>query len=302
MVFHLPSLKGHSVQEFTKDFTMRTFTYGILGAAFSGHYLEGLHVRDGAIFSCINSGAVQLGHSIVTTDKSPYQKLLITAASLAVSTLLLNIASGTLLGRVGLQLPLKNAVQLAFVNLLGETITIAVPKICDAIQKPEFPQKESDVKTLSESGVKYLQKHYATCKDKLEDETLAPLHARFYALDLPIPENQTYSEFTVEITELPLPQTAKEVEALTKNKLSWLGVSMLKYGGFSKLDFPVQVAFENALATQIGLSPALTPKTNEDINEASEKTVRNLHSLYTKNGHGSKWGNNFSALILQKRT
>lgn len=60
MNFHLPSLQGRSLQEFTKDFAVRAFTYGAAGAAFSGRYLEGLHVRDGAIFSCINSAAVQL--------------------------------------------------------------------------------------------------------------------------------------------------------------------------------------------------------------------------------------------------
>ena len=62
---------------------------------------------------------------------------------------------------------------------------------------------------------------------------------------------------------------------------------MLKYGGFSKLDFAVQVAFKEALVTQISFSPALTPKSKADIEKASEKTVRNLHSLYTANA--SRW-------------
>ncbi|WP_420421218.1 hypothetical protein [Simkania sp.] len=272
MEFQLPSLQGQT----PTDFALRAGLYAASGALAS--QFSTLTVMHGAIAGLVNSLSVQIGQTAIKTDDTASQKILASMAPLALSTALMT----ALAPRLSLPLSLYGGITLFLCNAAGEIVKIFALSYLAA---PVVPEKAEEIKDLSDAGVRKLHADYANQKDKVGAKALPALHARFYALDLPLPEEKIFAEMRkanekFEITELALPQSEKDVQDLSKDQLPWLAFSLLQHGGVSKLDFKVQAALLNAMK-EIGFSFYLTPKTPGDLMDfKDDEVIQAWHTRY----------------------
>lgn len=256
MQFQLPSLQRQN----PVDFALRAGLYAASGALASR--FSSLSLVNGALTGLVNSLSVQAGQTAFKIDDMASQKMIASMTPLALSTALMTVIAP----RFNLPLNFSGAVTLFLCNAAGEIVKIFALNFLAA---PVIPNKTEEVKDLSEAGVRKLHADYASQKDKIDKAALPALHARFYEFNLPLPEGKVYAEMskakeTFEITELPLPQSEKEVQSLSKDQLSWLAFSLLQHKGLAKLDFKTQVALCNAMK-EIGFFFYPTPKTPEDL-------------------------------------
>jgi len=291
MEFHLPSLQGQTVSHLTQDYAQSATLYAATGAL--AYRVSPLSLTNGLVFGLINSVAAQFGHSIVKTDETAIQKLLVSMGSITISTLLMT----TLVGRVGYQLNVSSGVTLALLNSCGEVVkTVVIPQLSNfffapAAPKSSTPETAADIKKLSEADVQSFHHHYGNLKEKIGKKALPALHARFYELDLSLPEGKNFQEMrkageSFAITELELPKTALAAEGLTKNQLSWLAFSLLQHKGLSKADFDVQFALRKVMAVEIGFHFIVQPKSPADVDGIKEDDyIRALHQKYTSAPH-----------------
>lgn len=283
MKFQVPTLQGQT----PVDFAWRAGLYSATGALTSR--LTALTVLHGAFAGLINGLCVQLGHTALKADDTATQEILACMAPLALSTGLMTALSG----RLNLPLNLSVGITLFLFNAAGEAVKTVVISFFAA---PVIPEKKEEVKDLSEAGVRKLHADYANQKGKIGADALPDVHRRFYELGLPLPEGKEFAEMRkasekFEITEIPLPQTVEEAQALTKNQASWLAFSMLQHKGLSKLDFKVQVALRRAMATELSFLFHVTPKNAvevEGLDVITDKDIIELlHTRYS--GHPLKW-------------
>lgn len=283
MHVHFPSMQGQTVKALGSDAFFRCLTY-LTSAACAKHFFQTLQIQDAVIPSLMNTAFVVLGNHCVTTDESFSQKLILTVAALAASTLFIAALSPKGMEQMGAALTLKAGTALAAFNLLGEMLYTTIPHL---IQQSTPPKDEEDVAKLSPSGIRYMHGHYATLKKDFGDDALSALHGRFYDLDLPLPQGKTFQDMraenqTIVISRITIPETVEAIEALSINQLSWMGFSLLTYGGVSKLSFEIQVALRKVMNEKIGLRFCLVPQTAEDVKKAHNETVQFLHSTYTQ--------------------
>ena len=269
MNFHLPSLQPKSSTQVAQDYAQRAMLYVSTGALSSR--VSPLSVKDGFVIGLINSACVQFSHSIVKTNERSTSQLLVSMCAMAISTLLM----ASLAGRVGLHLSVRSGIALALLNGFGEFAKIVI--------LPAF------LKDFNKARVRHLHQNYEKLKKTIDAKSLPSLHARFYELDLPLPENKTFKAMhdaneSFHITELPLPKTPEKAEALTRNQCSWLAFSLLQHKGVSKLDFNTRIVLRQVMAQKISFFFYVHPKSVKDVKEITDpKVIRMLHTQYTQN-------------------
>ena len=283
MKFQVPSLQGQT----PVDFALRAGLYAATGALASR--VTVLTAAQGVFAGLINGLCVQLGHTALKTDNTATQEILACMAPLALSNGLMTALSS----RLHLPLNLSVGITLFLFNAAGEAVKTIMMGF---FATPVTPEKKEEVKELSDAGIRKLHADYANQKDKIGAEALPDVHRRFYEQGLPLPEGKEFSEMRkagekFEITEIPVPKTVEEVEALTKNQLSWLAFSLLQHKGLSTMDFKVQVALRRVMVMEISFSFHVTPKSVDDVNALDVKKdqdiIELLHTRYT--GNTLKW-------------
>ena len=260
MTFQFPTLQDQQ----PLDFAWRGGLYAVSGALASR--VTALTVMQGAFAGLANGLSVQLGHTALKTDDTAFQKTLAYMTPLALSTVLM----AALAGRLHLPLNFTGAITLFLFNTAGEAVKTVLINLLAA---PVIPEKEEDVKDLSEAGVSKLHEDYANQKVKIGAKALPELHRRFYEFGLPLPEGKKFTEMkatgeTFEITEIALPQTVEAAQALSDDQLSWLAFSLIQHKGVTKLDFKTQVALQRAMATKVGLQFSVIPKNAADVHNS----------------------------------
>ncbi|WP_420420562.1 hypothetical protein [Simkania sp.] len=219
------------------EFACRAGVYAASGLVASR--FTPLTPMEGIVTSLTNGLSVQLGHIVAKTDDIVTQKLLLSMVFLGLSTALMSALSG----RIIVNLDYSAAVSLFLFNAAGELVKTLVTNFLSF----SIPQKEEDVKNLSETTIKKLHTDYATLKSQIGEEALPAVHARFYELALPLPKGKSFKKMIEEgelkITELTLPDTCEKVDKLKEDQMPWIALSIAQHPeSMKKLSFPVGLA------------------------------------------------------------
>ena len=138
------------------DFAKRAAIYSA-SSALATRFISPLDAAGAVTTGVINSAFVTAGQKLTSCEEHSFKKVLVTAMSLALSTLTVTYGGSDLMGRIGVALSREVVIKLAFVSAFGELIKVSVPLIWDRLTiNPTLPETFEDVENLSDKEIAYI--------------------------------------------------------------------------------------------------------------------------------------------------
>ena len=165
------------------DFAKRTAIYSA-SSALSTRFISPLDITGGVITGVVNSAFVTAGQKFTGCTENSFKKVLVTMASLALSTLAVTYGGSALMGRIGIALSREVVVKLAFVSAFGELVKVSVPLIWDRVTAgPALPEGKEDVEKLSDKQIRYIVANFDNY-DQMNSEAYNAFNTRVVILEL----------------------------------------------------------------------------------------------------------------------
>jgi len=255
-----------------QELPYRALSYTGIGLVSSALTASPVTVLQNGIFGLANATGIQVLNIYHCDQKITFQRVALITGAIALTTFISMTAASTLLGA---PLTFKACLSTSGSHLIGEMLfalwnrsasstTIACEKVLGA-DKKQIKAWYSQYKLLEGDQSAFLF-----------------LHTRFYEEDLDLPpEISLNNTKTMQMEKLSLPTTAEEVTTLSPNKLRYLLASIRQHNHFKEASLEVRFALHKVMLSKLQVMLPFNPKTEGDIQTASEEIIRELHTKYT---------------------
>ena len=216
------------------DFSMRTLAYGAF-SILASKLTKAFSIKDGLMISVFNSATVTAGLQLSKPEENSFEKVLITAASLVLSTFIVTSCKTSLKNRLHLNLSHEAPLNLMFFCVFGELAKVSITVYNRQLQEPPIPSLDSLSLGLQEAikSTPKFDQYRVSPLARVTDLTVRPANLFFGALGLPttMPGSGTLFKFLQKPekvrTAISSHQKTDTIQITAKGKRCFLGRSQV---------------------------------------------------------------------------